>query len=70
MSERLKVTAQYLLPKGSLTRFAGRVANAEAGRLTTRLIRWFVRKYGVNMEEAANPDIASYKSFNAFLRGR
>ena len=35
--------------------------------VTTRLIAWFVAKYGVNMDEAANPDIASYGSFNAFF---
>ena len=35
--------------------------------MTTRLIRWFVGKYGVNMDEAANPDIASYTSFNEFF---
>ena len=27
---------------------------------TTRLIRWFVGRYGVDMSEAAEPDIASY----------
>ncbi len=67
MSDRLQVLLQYLLPKQRLTAFAGRVAGAERGRLTTALIRWFVGKYGVNMDEAANPDIASYKSFNEFF---
>lgn len=67
MSERVQVLLQYLLPKQGLTSFAGRVASAERGRLTTRLIRWFVSKYDVNMDEAANPDIASYKSFNDFF---
>ncbi|MBI2305881.1 MAG: phosphatidylserine decarboxylase [Rhodocyclales bacterium] len=67
MSERLAVLAQYLLPKQALTRLAGRLAGAEAGALTTRVIRWFVGRYGVNMSEAANPDIAAYKSFNEFF---
>ena len=67
MSDRLAVLPQYLLPKQALTRFAGLVANAQAGALTTRLISWFVGKYQVNMEEAANPDISSYKSFNEFF---
>jgi phosphatidylserine decarboxylase len=56
-----------MLPKQALTTFAGRVAGAKGGAMTTRLIRWFVGKYGVNMEEAANPDIASYASFNEFF---
>jgi phosphatidylserine decarboxylase len=58
---------QYLLPKQGLTRFAGHIAGAEGGAYTTKLITWFVGKYGVNMAEAANPDIASYTSFNEFF---
>jgi phosphatidylserine decarboxylase len=67
MSDRLAVLPQYLLPKQALTAFAGRVAGARAGRVTTQLIEWFVRRYQVNMSEAANPDIASYTSFNDFF---
>jgi phosphatidylserine decarboxylase len=66
VSDRLAVLPQYLLPKGALTNFAGRVAGAKGGAMTTRLIRWFVGRYDVNMAEAANPDIASYASFNEF----
>jgi phosphatidylserine decarboxylase len=65
--DRLAVLPQYLLPKGALTRLAGRVAAAERGASTTRLIRWFVARYGVNMAEAAESDIAAYKSFNDFF---
>jgi len=67
VSDRLSILPQYLLPKRALTAFAGKVASAKAGGATTALIRWFVRKYGVNMEEAANPDITSYASFNEFF---
>jgi phosphatidylserine decarboxylase len=67
VSDRLAVIPQYLLPKLALTRFAGSVANAEAGEKTTSIIRWFVGRYQVNMEEAANSDIKSYRSFNDFF---
>ena len=67
MFERLKVVSQYVLPKRYLTAFAGRIARAELGNFTVRLIRWFVGKYAVDMSEARNPDISSYKSFNAFF---
>lgn len=67
MFDRLQVLFQYLLPKRHLTIFAGRIAGARGGAVTTRLIRWFVRRYGVDMAEAANPDIGSYKSFNDFF---
>lgn len=64
---RLPVLPQYLLPKRALTVFAGCIAGARLGRVTTALIRWFVGKYGVDMREAANPDIASYPTFNEFF---
>ena len=67
VSDRLAVLPQYLLPKQLLTAFAGIVARAKAGTLTTRLIRWFVGRYKVNMQEAVNPDIGSYPSFNEFF---
>ncbi|WP_341909077.1 archaetidylserine decarboxylase [Polaromonas sp. YR568] len=67
MSERSAVWLQYLLPKQALTAFAGFVASRERGWVTTAIIRRFVAKYQVNMAEAANPDIASYRSFNAFF---
>jgi phosphatidylserine decarboxylase len=67
MSDSLAVLPQYLLPKQALTSLAGRLANAQAGRFTTGMIRRFVARYGVDMSEAENPDIASYASFNAFF---
>ena len=67
VSDRLAVLPQYLMPKRALTVAAGRIASARAGALTTALIRRFVARYGVDMTEAANPDPASYTSFNEFF---
>lgn len=67
MSDRLSVLPQYLLPKQALTAFAGFVASRERGWVTTEIIRRFVAKYQVNMEEAARSDIASYLTFNDFF---
>ena len=67
MSDRLNVLPQYLFPKQALTRFAGFVASPQRGWVTTEIIRRFVAKYGVNMDEALQSDIASYKSFNDFF---
>ena len=67
VSDRLPVLPQYLFPKQAMTTFAGFVANGRWGRVTTGIIRWFVGHYGVNMEEAANPDIGSYATFNEFF---
>ncbi|MDI1273316.1 archaetidylserine decarboxylase [Polaromonas sp.] len=67
MSERFEVFLQYLLPKQALTEFGSHIASMRGGAVTTRIIRWFVGKYGVNMAEAANPDIGSYPTFNEFF---
>jgi len=67
VSDRLAVLPQYLIPKQALTALAGKLASKEAGSLTTSVIRWFVGRYNVNMSEAANPEITSYKSFNEFF---
>ena len=67
MSDRLAVLPQYLIPKQALTVLAGKLAGARAGALTTSVIRWFVGRYGVNMGEAANPDLAAYPTFNEFF---
>lgn len=61
------IVLQYLLPKQAITMLAGKLANLNAGSLTTAVIGWFVQRYKVNMAEAANPDIASYTSFNEFF---
>lgn len=67
MSDRLAVLPQYLLPKRALTVFAGWCASSRARWWTRAVIPWFIRRYGVNMAEAANPDPASYASFNDFF---
>jgi len=65
--DRLAVLPQYLLPKKALTVFAGWVAGGRWGWITTAIIRRFIRRYQVNMAEAAEPDAASYASFNEFF---
>ena len=67
MSDRLAVLPQYLFPKLALTLFAGFVAGHERGWITTEIIRRFVARYGVDMGEALDSNIASYKSFNDFF---
>ena len=67
VSDRLAVLLQYVLPKQALTLLAGKFASAELGGFTTWAIRRFAARYGVNMQEAENPDFASYARFNEFF---
>ena len=64
---KLAVLLQYLMPKQAITALAGKLAHLEGGNTTTAVIRWFVMRYQVNMNEAANPDISSYRTFNEFF---
>ncbi|HPU78985.1 archaetidylserine decarboxylase [Accumulibacter sp.] len=67
MSDRLAVLCQYLIPKQALTTLAGKFAESEAGSLSTSVIRWFVKRYGVDLSEAVDDDPVSYRSFNEFF---
>ena len=67
MSDFLAVLPQYLLPKKLMTEFAGWCAASRARAWTSRVIPWFIARYGVNMAEAADPDWASYACFNDFF---
>ncbi len=66
-SDRLAVLPHYLVPQQALTAFAGWVSSRERGWVTTEIIRRFVAKYQVNMDEALDSSIASYATFNAFF---
>jgi len=65
--DRFAVLVQYILPKQTLTNLAGRLANSDAGSLTTNLICAFIRRYDVDMSEAADPNPVAYRSFNEFF---
>lgn len=65
--DNFAVLIQYLIPKQLITIIAGKFANLEAGKLTTIVIAWFVKRYKVNMLEALDPNISSYKTFNEFF---
>jgi phosphatidylserine decarboxylase len=61
------VMLQHLLPKLALTLFAGLLSRFKGGRFTQAQINWFVRRYGVDLSEAEQPDPAAYACFNDFF---
>jgi phosphatidylserine decarboxylase len=66
LRDRLFVLMQHGMPKQALTRFAEFVANSRAP-WTRGIIPWFIKKYGVDMGEAADPDPSHYACFNDFF---
>ncbi|WP_374355783.1 archaetidylserine decarboxylase [Chitinimonas sp.] len=67
MSDRLFVALQYLLPKKAMTRLAGGLAGRPNDALTQAFIHRYIRHFSVDMQEAAEPDISKYASFNEFF---
>ncbi len=67
MSDRLSVLPQYLMPKRAMTVFAGHCAGSRTAWWTRNVIPWFIRRYGVDMNEAADSNPANYPTFNAFF---
>lgn len=65
--DKIKVGLQYWIPQHGLTRLVGKLASVKAGGLTTAIIRWFIKQYNVNMDEALHADPAHFKTFNEFF---
>ncbi|MFV0597485.1 archaetidylserine decarboxylase [Shewanella sp.] len=65
--DKIKITLQYWIPQHGLTRFAGKLASAKMGKLSTAVIRWFIKQYKVNMDEALHSDPSYFRSFNEFF---
>ena len=53
LSDNLKVSLQYCLPKHLISRLVGYMASARLGAVTTSLIKLFIKQYQVDMSEAA-----------------
>jgi phosphatidylserine decarboxylase len=67
IKERLFIASQYLLPHHLLSRLIGYAADCQVEWFKNRLIRWFVRRYQVDMSLAQVEDPSAYAHFNAFF---
>ncbi len=65
--QKLFIASQYLLPQHLLSRAVGKLAASETPWIKNAFINGFARRYNIDMSEAANPDLTSYASFNAFF---
>jgi phosphatidylserine decarboxylase len=68
MLDKLFVKSQYVTPQLAVSRLAGRLADMDSTpAIKNRVVRWFIKHYGVDMSEALEPDPTAYPSFNAFF---
>ncbi|MCW4453241.1 archaetidylserine decarboxylase [Flavobacterium sp. MXW15] len=63
----LTTTLTYALPHRLLSSLARRLAYSENPRVSRWLIDTVTAKFGVDLDEASNPDPRSYASFNRFF---
>jgi phosphatidylserine decarboxylase len=67
LSDRIKAWLQYPLPQHGISRLTHLLTRIESPAFKDWTIRDFVRRFGVDMNEAAEPDVTVYPSFNAFF---
>jgi phosphatidylserine decarboxylase len=67
VSDRLAVLAPIPASQTSTYHNRRQTRRKGGGSLTTRVIRWFVKRYGVDLSEAVDSDPVSYRSFNEFF---
>lgn len=65
--DKIITLPQYLIPQHTLSMLIYRVTRCEVVWLKNAIIRFITRQYQVNMAEAAETDLATYSSFNAFF---
>lgn len=67
LSDRLLTLPQYLVPQHGLSRLVGALAESRTPWIKDTFIRKFAARYGIDMSEAAEPNLGAYESFNAFF---
>jgi len=67
MNEKLFVGLQRLVPQHTVSRLAGWLASNESAAIKNTFIRWFVKRYQVDMSLALEEDPLAYASFNHFF---
>ncbi len=61
------IILQYLAPQHCLSRLVGKIADCELPWIKNTFIKWFIKRYQVDMSEALDPEPCNYKHFNAFF---
>lgn len=67
ISDFFKTLPQYMLPQHMLSRLMHALTRCRLRAWKEWQIRWFIRRYGVDMSIAAQPDPLAYETFNSFF---
>lgn len=67
MKDSLFILFQHIVPQHLLSRLVGTIADSETPWVKNLFIRWFAKKYQINMAEAREEIPSNYPSFNAFF---
>jgi phosphatidylserine decarboxylase len=64
---RLFITTQYIVPQHVLSRLTGWLANCRIPWFKNLFIRWFIKRFKVNMAEAVQDSAEDFACFNDFF---
>lgn len=67
MNDKLFIRLQHLIPQHGLSRAAGWLASTDNTLLKNTFIKWFVKRYNVDMSLAAEENPLAYSCFNDFF---
>jgi len=65
--DKIKIALQHVMPKHAISRLTGKLASAQMGWLTTKLISLFIKAYDINMDEAKLKNASDFATFNDFF---
>lgn len=67
MNEKWFIRFQHWVPQHQLSRLVGKIASSENTLVKNTFIKWFVKRYNVDMSLALEQNPLAYKSFNDFF---
>ncbi len=67
VKSRLFIFLQYCLPQHFVSRLFAKLATSQQAWLKNYLINWFIKRYAIDMQLAAQTDLVHYPSFNDFF---
>ncbi|RYY76676.1 MAG: phosphatidylserine decarboxylase [Gammaproteobacteria bacterium] len=67
MNDKLFIKLQHWVPQHALSRFVGNIANSRNPFIKNSFIKWFIKRYNVDMSIAKEENPTAYASFNDFF---